>query len=230
MKTKKIFLILILMVTMVLLSGGASQAALQANPNTHGKKTLNLSSWISQIRQMEAADGAMGLSETIGSNLTGAESNGIDVHMMKTTEYGAMAILSASGYGNPSNEAAITSTTGNNTGVMIDTSQWEWTAGSAGAGIPSGADARYYDRYTTAATSAKVGDALGSSTATNPGCAGWHGASNSAWLNNTSSSGFVRGNGGIFSFYGYGYSNNVYPGYVNGARLGRAVVVCGAGL
>ena len=51
-------------IIMILLSGGISQAALQANPNTHGKKTLTLSSWISQIRQMEAADGAMGLAET----------------------------------------------------------------------------------------------------------------------------------------------------------------------
>ena len=77
MKTKKIFLTIILMtMIMILLSGGISQAALQANPNTHGKKTLALSSWISQIRQMEAADGAMGLAETIGSDLTGAESNG----------------------------------------------------------------------------------------------------------------------------------------------------------
>lgn len=227
MKTKKIFLTIILMtMIMILLSGGISQAALQANPNTHGKKTLALSSWISQIRQMEAADGAMGLAETIGSDLTGAESNGIDVHMMKTTEYGAMAILSASGYGNPSNDAAITSTTGNNTGVMIDTSQWEWTAGSVGAGIPSGADKRYYDLYTTAATSVKVGDALGSSTATNPGCAGWHSASSSAWLGHTGDSGFLRGNGGIFSFHGYGDGN----GLVNHASVGRAVVVCGAGL
>ena len=229
MKTKKIFLTIILMtMIMILLSGGISQAALQANPNTHGKKTLNLSSWISQIRQMEATDGAMGLAETIGSNLTAtSESNGIDVHMMKTTEYGAMAILSASGYGNPSNEATITSTTGNNTGVMIDTTKWEWTAGSAGAGIPSGADARYYDLYTTSATSAKVGDALGSSTATNPGAAGWHGASNSAWLDDAGGSGFVRGNGGIFSFNG---NNNRSNGDVGNARLGRAVVVCGSGL
>ena len=141
MKTKKIFLsIILLTLIMILTTGSISQAALQANPNTHSKKTQPLSNWISQIRQMEAADGAMGLAETIGSDLTASESNGIDVHMMKTTEYGAMAILSASGYGNPSNEAAITSTTGNNTGVMINTSQWEWTAGSAGAGIPSGAD------------------------------------------------------------------------------------------
>ena len=223
MKTKKIFLTIILMtMIMILLSGGISQAALQANPNTHSKKTLDLPSWISQIRQMEAADGAMGLAETIGSDLTAtSESNGIDVHCMRTTEYGAMAILSASGYGNPSNEAAITSTTGNNTGVMIDTSQWEWTAGGAGAGIPSGADKRYYDLYTTAATSVKVGDALGSETATNPGCATWHGASTSIWASDARLSGFIRGDGGIFSFNSGLFSN---------PRLGRAVVVCGSGL
>ena len=225
MKTKKIFLTLGLMAMILVSSGGISQAALQANPNTHSKKTLNLSSWISQIRQMEAADGAMGLAETIGSDLTANESNGIDVHMMKTTEYGAMAILSASGYGNPSNDAAITSTTGNNTGVMIDTSQWEWTAGSAGTGIPSGADARYYDLYTVDdPTSAKVGDALGSETATNPGCATWHGARSSTWLD-TTGNGFVRGSGSIFSFDGWSSGS-----FLHSARLGRAVVVCGSGL
>ena len=64
MKTKKIILTAILIAITLILSGEGVQAALQANPNTHGKKTLALSSWISQIRQMEAADGAMGLAET----------------------------------------------------------------------------------------------------------------------------------------------------------------------
>ena len=227
MKIKKIGITIILMAMMLMLSGGGVKAVLQANPNTHGVKTLKLSSWISQVRQMEAAGGAMGLNETIGADLTSSESNGIDVHLIKTTEYGAMAILSASEYGNESNAQSMTTTTGNNTGVMLN-GQWEWTAGSAGAGIPSGADARYYDLYTTSSDSAKAGDALGSATTTNPGCQGWHRASDHNWLYSTSASGFVRGSGGVFSFHGNSYS--VDDGNVNNSGLGRAVVVCGAGL
>lgn len=105
------------------------------------------------------------------------------MHLMKTTEYGAMAILSASGYGNPSNDKAITSTTGNETGVMINTSYWEWTAGGyKSAPVFSGKNARYYDSYEASNTSAKVGDALGTKDTTNPGCAGWHQASYSLWV------------------------------------------------
>lgn len=38
----------------------------------------------------------MGLDETFNADLTSKESNNIDVHMMRSTEYGAIAILSAS--------------------------------------------------------------------------------------------------------------------------------------
>ena len=137
-----------------------------------------------------------------------------------------MAILSASGYGNPSNDKAITSTTGNETGVMINTSYWEWTAGGyKSAPVFSGKNARYYDSYEASNTSAKVGDALGTKDTTNPGCAGWHQASSSGWVSTGTSSGgsgFVRGYGGIFSFSGFSASyNNNYA---------RGVAVCGAGL
>ena len=233
MKTRKIGITLILVAIMVLLGTGNVQAALQANPNTQGKKTDTLPNWIKNIRQMEAADGAMGLSETIGADLVAtSESNGIDVHAIRSTEYGAMAILSASGYGNPSNDKAITTTTGNNTGVMINTADWEWTAGIANASSAgvSAFNSKYYDLYTfNDATSAKAGDALGSSTVTNPGCAGWHSASSSTWLSNYQNCGFARGSGGIFSFNGCSY-NLSNAGYVITPHWARAVVVCGAGL
>ena len=234
MKTRKIGITLILVAIMVLLGTGNVQAALQANPNTHTKKTDTLANWVKNIRQMEAADGAMGLSETINTStlIATSESNGIDVHSIRSTEYGAMAILSASGYGNPSNDKAITTTTGNNTGVMINTADWEWTAGIANASSAgvSAFNSKYYDLYTfNDATSAKAGDALGSSTVTNPGCAGWHSAGNSTWLSGYTSCGFARGSGGIFSFYGYSYGNGGADS-VNTPHWGRAVVVCGAGL
>ncbi len=225
MKTKKIILTAILMIIMLILSGGGVQAALQANPNTQYTKRDTLANWVKNVRKMEETGGAMGLAETINSStlLATSSSNGIDVHCIKTTEYGAMAILSASGYGNPSNEKAITSSTGNSTGVILNTSNWESTSGTASvrtAGL-TGVNARYYDLYTSSSDSAKRGDALGSATVANPGCAGWHSASSSGWpsVNNI---GFPRGGAGLFSFsHSTTSSDNYYA---------RSVVVCGAGL
>lgn len=220
MKAKKILkqtlMIIVAASMLLLLSIGESKAALQANQNTQYTKTDTLTNWMSAFRQMETAQGTMGLNETLNTDLTASsDSNGIDVHMMKATEYGAIAILSASGYGNPSNDKAITTTTGNNTGVILNTGNWEWTAGGLGF---SGTNPRYFDTYSGSNTSARIGDALGTSSMTNPGCAGWHSASDSRWVNGNGPY-FLRGNGGIFSFYNYGSLNYC-----------RGVAVCGAGL
>ena len=220
-KTKvKLLALAIMLVIMTLMPIGQVKAALQANPNTQYKKTLTPENWMKEFRQMETAGGAMGLNETLNTDLTSSSgSNGIDVHMMKTTEYGAIAILSASGYGNPSNAKAITSTTGNETGIILNTNNWEWTAGGLQGSIFSGVNRRYFDTYTGNNTSARAGDALGSSTTPNPGAAGWHQASDSIWVYGSNPY-FRRGDGGIFSFF----SDISYNHY------GRGVVVCGAGL
>ena len=220
-KTKvKLLALAIMLVTMTLMPVGQVKAALQANPNTQYNKADSATNWMTGFRQMETAGGAMGLNETLNTDLTSSSgSNGIDVHMMKTTEYGAIAILSASGYGNPSNAKAITSTTGNETGIILNTNNWEWTAGGLQGSIFSGVNRRYFDTYTGNNTSARAGDALGSSTTPNPGAAGWHQASYSGWVYGSYPY-FLRGDGGVFSFGG-NYSNHYY---------GRGVVVCGAGL
>ena len=197
-KTKvKLLALAIMLVTMTLMPIGQVKAALQANPNTQYKKTATPENWMKGFRQMETAGGAMGLNETLKDDLTSESSNGIDVHMMRTTEYGAIAILSASGYGNPSNDKAITSTTGNETGVMVNT-KWENNAGGLQGGVFSGVNNRYFDTYTESQSSARAGDALGSSTTTNPGAAEWHKASSSDWIGRGYY--FLRGSGGIFSF------------------------------
>ncbi len=122
MKNKRIYLVLIILIciTIIALLPKYTYAALQANPNTHysGYKR-NSNQWISEIRQMEAPNNAMGLVESFKSDLTPTTSNNIDVHMMKSTEYGAIAILAVSGYGNPQTMQAssIKTTTGNTTGV-----------------------------------------------------------------------------------------------------------------
>ena len=220
-KTKlKLLSAIIMLTAMTVMPVGRVKAALQANPNTQYTKAAGATSWMTWFRQMEEPGGAMGLNETLKDDLTSESSNGIDVHMMRTTEYGAIAILSASGYGNPSNDRAITSTTGNETGVMVNTNQWEWNAGGLQGSIFSGVNSRYFDTYTGERESARVGDALGSSTTTNQGTAGWHSASYSSWVS-SSYPYFVRGKGGFFSFDGGNGRSSCYA---------RGVVVCGAGL
>ncbi len=180
----------------------------------------------------------MGLSETLNDNLSASsESNNIDVHMIRATEYGATAILSASGYGNPKSENAIISTTGNDTGVMTKAVQvGEYVAGglpkektARSIFSPENIDIRYYDLYDFAISSARIGDALGKNTSAdsiiNLGCANWHGASRSDWVSGEMPY-FVRGQGGIFSYYPHYEVTNSASLY----KYSRGVVVCGEGI
>ena len=229
-KLKQALVTSTLVLGILTISGTISKAALQANPTTHNKPQIAAGAvWIQQIREMEKSGQTMGLNETINTDLTSASSNNIDVHMMRTTEYGAMAILSASGFGYSGRlqDAPVKSTTGNVTGVYVTGNRWEWTAGVYSSTSTVGKDARYYDLYTiNAQTSAKVGDALGLDTyTTNPGCSGWHGASSANWLNATSY-GFRRGSGGMFSFHGSN-TGNYWTSY---SYCGRGVAVVGTGL
>lgn len=211
---KKYLMILFLTLSMALLPMRGVKAALQANPNTYVKKTDAPTNWMSNIRKMEEVNGAMGLSESLNSDLTSKESNNIDVHMMRTTEYGAIAILSASGYGNPKTlqNSSIKTTTGNKTGVYFTGNNWEWNAGGLQGSIFGRVNTKYYDAYTGSSSSAKVGDAFG--------CSGWHSASTSGWVNNSNPY-FARDNGGLFSV---DYDNNGIK------YVGRGVAVCGTGL
>ena len=219
-KTKLILATLIIMLATILLNTMEVQATLQANPNTHYKKDDTPTNWMTNFRKMEETGGAMGLSETLNEDLTpSSKSNNIDVHMMRTTEYGAIAILSASGYGNSKTlqNSTIKTTTGNKTGVYFGGQYWEYNAGGLENYIFSGVNKKYYDTYTGAINSARVGDALGKRT--NNGCQGWHSAGfNSDWVSRYDPY-FLRGYGGVFSFY-----------YYSGANYGRGVAVCGEGL
>lgn len=223
LQTKLTALAVILFAAAVLPTGQV-KAALQSNPNTQYKTQYIQTTWMTQIRQIETSGNAMGLSETLNSDLTSSsESNGIDVHMMKSTEYGAIAILSASVYGNPQTlqSSSVKTTTGNKTGIYFSGSNWEWVAGGLSGSIFSGVNSRYFDTYSGSQASARIGDALGSASTTNPGCAGWHSASHSFWVFSNSPY-FVRGNGGLFSFYGNFFASHSF--------YARGVAVVGAGL
>lgn len=226
-KINKTILIFILILTFaIVLPFSNVKAVLQSNPTTHYKTILEWGSWMKEIRRMEEAGNAMGLNETLNTDLTSSsKSNNIDVHMMKSTEYGAMAILSASGYGNPKKlqESTEKTTTGNKTGVYISGESWECVAGGVQGCIYSGVNQRYFNSYTKAQESAKIGDALGTSKTTNQGCAGWHDAKNSYWVDSGSYPNMGRGKDGLFS-----YGSTYFVGY--GGSYCRGVAVCGIGL
>ena len=127
-KNKSIAIFLFFIVFLIL-NQGKVHAVLQANGNDG--TTYNLSNWMINVRKMEELGGAMGLSETLNDNLTSSSaSNNIDVHMEKNTEYGALAILSASSYGNPNKIEDGNTTTGNVTGVVMKINT-EWVAAFA---------------------------------------------------------------------------------------------------
>ena len=181
----KIIILTVLIPLIVILPTTGVKAALQANPNTHTKKEDKPTNWMSNFRKMEITGGAMGLSESLNSDLTSKESNNIDVHMMRSTEYGAIAILSASGYGNSKTlqNSSIKTTTGNKTGVYFTGNNWEWVAGGINGKIFGGVNTRYYDTYADSNQgSARIGDALGTASTANPGCTKWHSASSSYWV------------------------------------------------
>lgn len=120
MKINKSLIILMgIILISVIFINNRSYAALQSNGTPGTQQILN--NWIVNVRKMESLGGGMGLMENINANLTpNTPSNNVDIHMEKNTEYGAMAILSASSYGNPNKVPNGGTTTGNKTGIVIN--------------------------------------------------------------------------------------------------------------
>ena len=150
--------------------------------------------------------------------------------MEKNTEYGAMAILSASSYGNQSKIESGGTTTGNKSGVYINLNK-EWV--SAGSitklGQYANANGKYKNIYTNS-YAAKNGDAISET-------AGWHGSGASTWLssyknyNPNEISGLLRAySGSIFSYYGSSSTTGTYiDGYYTKPWSTRACIVVGTG-
>lgn len=190
--------------------------------------------WITGIRQMESSGQGMGLSEEIDTTtaLATTESNNIDVHLLKNTEYGAILLLGASDYGKQgssiddrrmdrgsvSGTAVQASTTGNRYGIYemgynnmtpSNKSNAEWTAGG-GTEFLTNIAKRYRNIYESATE--RAGEATKSTSL-------WHGSN--AGSSATYVSGYIRGAYGAFS-YATSPSGNNYTA--------RAAVVCGTGL
>lgn len=222
---KKIISILFITCMCLVCMPNLNFAVLQSNGNTPSRYPLN--TWPSKIREMEKLGGAMGLTETLNDNLTSTTSNNIDVHMEKNTEYGAMAILSASSYGNPNIIANGDTTTGNKTGIVINFNyEWVSAKNDKGIGISNNIANRYVDLYKySGGYTYKYGDATSETKS-------WHNSRYSDFfgLYNAHNTGIKRAILSIFDYYGYydgsggNYDGRVYPSY------SRAVVVCGKDL
>ena len=224
MKVKKKILLSIIGISTIclILNPIKSKAALQANGN--GNSTATVNDWLINIRKIEAIGGTLGLAAGINGNLTDAgETNNIEVHMQKNTEYGAMAILSASAYGNQKKIADGETTTGNKSGIYIFLNI-EWVV----AGINNfnvvnfkNAEGKYKNIYTNTDV-AKIGDAI---TETR----GWHGSNYSDW-NIMDSVGILRAyQNGIFAYRAQSKFGDRDSTWYTKPWFSRAVIVVGNG-
>lgn len=153
MKKSILIKILLILLFIVIVSTGNVKAMYQSTPYTHENPSTNTwDTWLTSIRQMETDNQVMGLTETLNGTGATSDSNNIDVHMMKGTEYYAISILSASIYGNPNNTqkpatSNVDSATTNKTGVYYNYNNWEFLA-TLGE-VETNAFSKYYDRYNT---------------------------------------------------------------------------------
>lgn len=166
----KVSLILITILSIATFSGNVNAAVLQSTPATHSNPSKDTwENWMKNIRNME--NGAMGLSEEIDQTTLEGNNNGVDVHMTLNTEYGGMAILSLSNYGNVeannSKTAKPESSTGNATGVYIQYNATpsngyaggEMTSGILKESVNTTYGKDYYNAYGDNTSNDYIGDA-----------------------------------------------------------------------
>lgn len=215
----------------ILLIPVKANAALQANGS--GTSTKTFEQWINQIRKMEVEGGTLGLtgSGSLNQQLGKDESNNLDIHMQKNTEYGAMAILSASNYGKSTpvhevSDGSLSTTTGNKSGVYMKLNK-ERVAGGTLNSYKDKINAKYINWYAYKNSGTrKIGDATIETS-------GWHNtgtAVSASWFEFSDYS-FLRAySGSIFSFCGYGSLHGYYwEAWNNYSYPSRAVVVVGEG-
>lgn len=235
MKINKSLIILMgIILISVIFINNRSYAALQSNGTPGTQQILN--NWIVNVRKMESLGGGMGLMENINANLTpNTPSNNVDIHMEKNTEYGAMAILSASSYGNPNKVPDGGTTTGNKTGIVINFNKELVATGInhslvlAAQPNLGNAASKYKHLYDYEDTMRPIlkGDAM---IETN----GWHGAT-CKWKIENVYGVIVRAySGSLFSYYMYALKGNVDQNEDNvnykKQYSSRAAMVCGEGI
>ena len=230
MKVKnKILTIMVVGVALsTLIIPNKANAALQSNGGTPAKK--NFRDWALQIRQMQEMGATLGRTDKIDTNTLISNATDLDIHLEKNIEYGAMAILSASAYGNPSKINDGETTTGNSTGIVININKERvsaWPDARISSDILGNYNKRYYDLYEInngmMPISYKSGDALNETYK-------WHGAGEWAGFN-YQNCGIIRAySNSIFGFYGGDGGEGYYNCNYTVPQASRACIVVGTGL
>ena len=225
---KKKLITTLLLIAIIMLASTTGVYANYQIKSTSSKASEYMTTYADGVRNMEASGQVMGLNETHDSSTLKAtsDSNNIDVHLTKNTEFGAALLLSASpkygkqgegtnSYIDKQTSTGLATTTGNQYGVYeIGNSNWEWVAGGGtkASGTTNYLD-KYYNRYDSS-SNPKAGDATTETS-------GWKKAYEHVFA--TGSGVFARGINGAFSYDdGTRYSSQKF--------FGRASVVCGLGL
>lgn len=207
----------------IVLVTNKSNAGLQSNGDTPATKGIN--TWMLEIRKMQTAGGTLGLSDTIDTTTLTSNNTNLDIHMEKNTEFGAMALLSASAYGKPDKINDGETTTGNKSGIYININK-EWVAAGS-QGLATKANSRYKNVYTikdmyTVPYAPKVGDAVEETK-------GWHSSGSSQWIYFNTNGGVLRAySGSIFSYYAYADNAHAYDAHANNPWATRAIIVNGS--
>ncbi len=217
--------IILLIALIALVFPTQTKANLQSRPGVTSLTNKTASEFFLLCRQMETAEGPLGLSATITDEEDVVKEtsalNGIDVHMIKNTEYGTAAMLSASAYGDcPTGSSSSASTTGNKSGIMQMADHGEFVSGTYNSYYSYNkkiynADAKYRDLYESddMQIAYKPGDATYETQK-------WRGAP--AYFVKPSDPQFTRSGGGVFGF-------NYTTGYEVYGYGSRAAMVCGNG-
>ena len=234
MKLNKKMILTSIVALIMLLCTSTVHAAIQSSGGTVANK--DAITWMKSIRQMEGVGGGFGLSETINSNLTSSSgSNNIDVHMEKNTEYGAMAILSASSYGNPNKITNGQTTTGNETGIVLNLSgyntstkvySYECTASTFhNTDTIAKMHSKYRNSYYDNNGAARIGDATAETYKWHGSDSRTFGSSDIRFSNHMITRGYY--NKSIFDYLSDGVT--MYGGSYN-YRATRCVVIVGEGI
>ena len=229
MKSKKIVSILILIVILLGFST-ISNAALESKAGQSSWKEYANSVFVN-VREMEKSGGTLGQNAVIDeTTYLDSSKNGIDVHMALATEWGGVAILAVSDYGNFNTNSTVSdagtnvaATTGNITGVfqMAD-DRAEYVAGllknssNNDTSVIYSADSRYRNEYTTTASEYHKGDAIYQTE-------GWYNSNDHAYVTSGEPL-FCRYK---YQLFGFRRTSGWWYDGVGGCR---AVVTCGENL
>lgn len=219
-KSKKLLVVFAVALITTVIAPIRSNAGLQANKGGTSLVRTTASQFFDGMRKMEIQYGTLGKNAVLDDKYLDTTNNGIDVHMVLSTEWGTVALLTDSAFGVGKGIAGTgknSTSTGNESGVYNLADGKEEYVSTIYKGSSDNeekivlADSRYSNDYRD--ISLRLGDALE--------CRTWLGALNYQRSSNSYPV-LKRGDSGLFSYYSAGGADY--------NRSSRAVVVCGENL